>query len=170
MICSVCQKNEAKVHVTQIVDDKMQTVDLCEECSKAKGVTDPKTFSLADLLLGLGATQEATEVRAAAKTGETACPGCGLTQSDFKKTGRFGCPQCYPTFSEGLPAMLKTMHKGLRHIGKVPTALKPKRDAGDLLKALNRRLEKAVEAENFEEAAQLRDAIRALKQSGGGAA
>ena len=59
MICSVCQKNEAKVHVTQIVDDKMQKVDLCEECSKAKGVTDPKGFSLADLLLGLGASQEA---------------------------------------------------------------------------------------------------------------
>jgi len=164
MICSVCQKNEAKVHVTQIVDDKMQKVDLCEECSKAKGVTDPKGFSLADLLLGLGASQE-VETRSVAKPGETTCPGCGLTQSEFKKSVRFGCPQCYTAFGEGLPGMLKTMHKGLRHVGKVPTALKPRRDPADLLKALNRRLEKAVESENFEEAAQLRDAIRALKQA-----
>lgn len=165
MICSVCQKNEAKVHVTQIVDDKVQKVDLCEECSKAKGMTDPKGFSLADLLLGLGASQE-VETRAA-KPGELSCPGCGLTQSEFKKSVRFGCPQCYTSFGEGLPGMLKTMHKGLRHIGKVPHALKPRRDPADLLKTLNRRLEKAVESENFEEAAQLRDAIRALKPSAG---
>lgn len=163
MLCSICQKNEAKVHLTQIVDDKMQKIDLCEECSKAKGVTDPAGFSLADLLLGLGASQE-TEARPAAKPGETTCPSCGLSQSDFKKSGRFGCPQCYATFSEGLPAMLKTMHRGLRHAGKVPVAHRTKKEPADQLKQLNRRLEKAIESENFEEAAQLRDQIRAIKQ------
>lgn len=165
MLCSVCQKNEAKVHLTQIVDDKMQKVDLCEECSKAKGVTDPKGFSLADLLLGLGASQDA-ETRPVGKPGETVCPGCGLSQTDFKKTGRFGCPQCYGTFAEGLPGMLKTMHKGLRHVGKVPNAQRPRREP-DLLKQLNRRLEKAVESENFEEAALIRDQIRALRHAAG---
>jgi protein arginine kinase activator len=163
MLCSICQKNEAKVHLTQIVDDKMQKIDLCEECSKAKGVTDPAGFSLADLLLGLGASQEG-EQRSSVKPGEVACPACGLTQADFKKSGRFGCPQCYTTFADGLPAMLKTMHKGLRHVGKVPHALRPKRESADQLKQLNRRLEKAIQTENFEEAAQLRDQIRALKQ------
>lgn len=162
MLCSICQKNEAKVHLTQIVDDKMQKIDLCEECSKAKGVTDPAGFSLADLLLGLGASQE-TETRPAAKPGELTCSTCGLAQSDFKKSGRFGCPQCYVTFAEGLPAMLKTMHRGLRHSGKTPQAFRVKREPVDQIKQLNRRLEKAIESENFEEAAQLRDQIRALK-------
>jgi protein arginine kinase activator len=166
MLCSVCQKNEAKVHLTQIVDDKMQKIDLCEECSKAKGVTDPAGFSLADLMLGLGASQE-TETPTPTKPGELTCPGCGLSQSDFKKSGRFGCPQCYSTFAESLSAMLKTMHKGLRHAGKVPSALRVRREPTDALKQLNRRLEKAVESENFEEAALLRDQIRALKQSAG---
>jgi protein arginine kinase activator len=164
MLCSICQKNEAKVHLTQIVDDKMQKIDLCEECSKAKGVTDPAGFSLADLLLGLGATAEAGEAKPAAKPGEVACPTCGLAQSDFKKSGRFGCPQCYVTFAEALPGMLKTMHRGLRHTGKVPVAFRPKREPADQIKLLTRRLEKAIESENFEEAAQLRDQIRALKQ------
>ncbi|MBX3744674.1 MAG: UvrB/UvrC motif-containing protein [Verrucomicrobiae bacterium] len=164
MLCSICQKNEAKVHLTQIVDDKMQKVDLCEACSKAKGVTDPAGFSLADLLLGLGAAQDGGENRPTPKAGELSCPGCGLSQADFKKSGRFGCPQCYTTFAEGLPGMLKTMHKGLRHIGKVPQTHRPKRDPADLLRQLNRRLEKAIQMENFEEAAQLRDQIRALKQ------
>ncbi len=163
MLCSICQKNEAKVHLTQIVDDKMQKIDLCEECSKAKGVTDPAGFSLADLLLGLGTSQEA-EARPAAKPGELTCPTCGLAQSDFKKSGRFGCPQCYVTFAEGLPVMLKTMHRGLRHAGKVPQAFRVKREPVDQIKLLSRRLEKAIESENFEEAAQLRDQIRALKQ------
>lgn len=163
MLCSICQKNEAKVHLTQIVDDKMQKIDLCEECSKAKGVTDPAGFSLADLLLGLGGSQD-TEQRPPTKPGELTCTGCGLSQSDFKKSGRFGCPQCYATFADGLPGMLKTMHKGLRHAGKVPHAFRPRREASDLLKQLNRRLEKAIQTENFEEAAQLRDQIRALKQ------
>lgn len=164
MLCSICQKNEAKVHLTQIVDDKMQKIDLCEDCSKAKGVTDPAGFSLADLLLGLGAAPEA-ESKPAAKPGELACPGCGLAQSDFKKSGRFGCPQCYTTFAESLPAMLKTMHRGLRHTGKVPSAFRPKHEPADQIKQLSRRLEKAIDAENFEEAAQLRDQIRALKQA-----
>ncbi|MCC7376825.1 MAG: UvrB/UvrC motif-containing protein [Verrucomicrobiales bacterium] len=163
MLCSICQKNEAKVHLTQIVDDKMQKIDLCEECSKAKGVTDPAGFSLADLLLGLGSAQEG-EARPPAKPGEVVCSACGLSQADFKKSGRFGCPQCYVTFAEGLPAMLKTMHKGVRHVGKTPHAFRPRKDPVDQLRQLNRRLEKAIQAENFEEAAQLRDQIRALKQ------
>lgn len=165
MLCSICQKNEAKVHLTQIVDDKMHKIDLCEECSKAKGVTDPAGFSLADLLLGLGTpAQETTESRPAGKPGEVTCPGCGLGQSDFKKSGRFGCPQCYQTFAEGLPAMLKSMHRGLKHIGKVSRGHVVKKDPADVLKQLNRKLEKAIQSEDFETAAQLRDKIRALKQ------
>lgn len=168
MLCSICQKNEAKVHLTQIVDDKMQKVDLCEECSKAKGVTDPAGFELADLLLGLAAAPD-TEPRPAPKPGELVCPGCGLSQADFKKSGRFGCPRCYGAFAEGLPAMLKTMHRGLRHTGKVPRAARPRRDPAELLRQLTKRLEKAVQAEDFEQAAQLRDQIRALRQPAAGA-
>src|SRR4030095_983794 len=167
MLCSICQKNEAKVHLTHIVDDKLQKVDLCEECSQAAGVTDPNSFSLADLLLGLGATQEGeSTARPAGKPGELTCPECGLSQSDFKKSGRFGCPQCYTTFADGLPGMLNSMHKGLQHKGKVPQAHQSqRRDRSDVLVQLQRRLQKAIQTENFEEAAQLRDQIRALEQT-----
>ncbi len=58
MLCMICKQNEAKVHLTQIVGEKIQKVDLCEDCAKKKGVNDPAGFSLADLLLGLGASQE----------------------------------------------------------------------------------------------------------------
>ncbi len=164
MLCNVCKQNEAKVHLTKIVGDKMQKVDLCEDCSKEKGVDDATQYSIVDALLGK-ATDEAVaqaEPEAAAEPG-IRCPTCGYTQADFKKAGRFGCSDCYTTFGEGLQTMLKTMHKGIKHAGKVPAALQQSRAEAQKLKLLQKRLEKAVAEENFEEAAQLRDEIKRLK-------
>ena len=72
----------------------MQKVNLCEECSKQKGVSDPTGFALAELLLGMGPQEEAGETKPA----ETVCPACGFSQSEFKRIGRLGCPQCYDVF------------------------------------------------------------------------
>jgi protein arginine kinase activator len=135
----------------------MQKVDLCEECAKSKGVNNAPDFCLADLLLGLGASHE---IEQAAGGVELKCPHCGFTQADFKKSGRLGCPECYKTFAEGLEGLLKSMHKGIRHTGKVPEALREKRDASERLKTLQQKLAKAIEEENFEQAAILRDEIK----------
>jgi protein arginine kinase activator len=160
MLCMFCKQNPAKVHLTQIVGDKIQKVDLCEDCAKQKGVNDPAGFSLADLLLGLGASQEIAQATGGS---EVKCPNCGFTQADFKKAGRLGCSQCYATFAEGLDALLKSMHKGTRHVGKVPMALRQSRDLNERLKTLQKRLDKAVTAEDFEQAASLRDEIKVTK-------
>jgi len=157
MLCCICKEKEATVHLTQIAGDKMQKVDLCEECAKTKGVNDPTGFSLADLLLGLGASQEIEQAGGGA---ELKCARCGFTQADFKKAGRLGCPECYKTFAEPLEGLLKTMHKGTRHIGKVPEMFRQTRDLSDRLKGLQKRLNKAIEDEDFEEAAILRDEIK----------
>lgn len=161
MQCCVCKEKEAKVHLTQIVGDKMQKVDLCEECAKQKGVNDPAGFSLADLLLGLGASQEMEQ---ASGSSNLKCPHCGFTQADFKKAGRLGCAECYVTFADGLEGLLKSMHKGIKHMGKVPQALQQSRDLSDKLKALQKKLDKAVADEDFEQAAQVRDEIKATKE------
>ena len=58
MICCYCKEKQATVHLTQIAGEKMQKVDLCEECAKKKGVNEPTAFALADLLCGLGASSE----------------------------------------------------------------------------------------------------------------
>ena len=161
MLCIICKQNQAKVHLTQIVGDKMQKVDLCEECAKSKGVNDPAGFSLADLLLGLGASQELAGPYGG---DETKCPSCGFTQADFKKAGRLGCSECYNTFAEGLEGLLKTMHKGVRHVGKVPQALRQGRDLTEQLRQLQKRLDKAVAGEDFEQAASLRDEIKSTRE------
>jgi len=161
MQCCVCKEKEAKVHLTQIVGDKMQKVDLCEECAKQKGVNDPAGFSLADLLLGLGASQEMEQV---AGSGDLKCPHCGFTQADFKKAGRLGCSECYDTFAEGLEGLLKSMHKGIKHLGKVPQSLQQGRDLSEKLKSLQKKLDKAVADEDFETAAVVRDEIKTAKE------
>jgi protein arginine kinase activator len=157
MLCCICKDKEATVHLTQIAGDKMQKVDLCEECAKSKGVNDPTGFSLADLLLGLGASQEIEQAGGGA---EMKCPQCGFTQADFKKAGRLGCPECYQTFADAIEGLLKTMHKGTHHVGKVPESLRQSRDLNDRIKGLQKRLGKAIETEDFEQAAVLRDEIK----------
>lgn len=167
MLCMICKEKEAKFHFTQIAGDKMQKVDLCEDCAKSKGFADPASFSMADMLLGLGASKEIEK-----STGgeELQCPSCGFTQADFKKSGRLDCSECYQTFAEPLASLLKSMHKGTRHVGKVPQVLQKTRDISDRLKTLQKKLEKAIAAENFEDAADIRDEIKTLKEKLGHAA
>lgn len=111
--CDFCPK-PATVHLTQIVNNKVHKVDLCETCAQTKGVTDPTEFSsLADLLLKASLNPEPA-------AGGIRCEQCGFAQADFKKLGRFGCPACYDAFKGVLAPMLDGMHKGIVHTGKVP--------------------------------------------------
>ena len=159
MHCDVCQKNDATVYLTQIVEGKMQKVNLCEHCAKEKGVSDPTGFAMADLLLGLGATQQIEHGGQPAQK----CPVCGFTQIDFKKTGRLGCSACYDTFADGLANLLKGMHKGLKHTGKMPAHLSRRYAMADRVKSLETDLQKAVKNEKYEDAARLRDEIQKLE-------
>src|SRR2546421_6835503 len=158
MLCDVCKCNDAAVFLTEIVAGKMQKVNLCEGCSKEKGVQDPTGFALADLLLGIGATEEIEKGAPSQK-----CPMCGFTQADFKKTGRLGCSVCYVTFDEGLGSLLKAMHKGTEHVGKLPQRAHREVERDDRMRALNEDRQEAVAEENYESAAALRDQIKQLE-------
>lgn len=136
----------------------MQKVNLCDGCSKEKGVQDPTGFALADLLLGIGAAEEIEKGSSTQK-----CPVCGFTQADFKKTGRLGCSACYDAFSEGLTSLLKAMHKGTEHVGKVPQRAHQQIQMNHRMRALTADLQKAVAEENYETAASLRDQIKKLE-------
>lgn len=154
--CDLCA-NPATVHLTQIVNNKVHKVDLCETCAQAKGVTDPSGFSLADLLLKASLNPDAP-------VSAVRCEQCGFTQNDFKKHGRFGCPQCYETFSGLIEPMLDNMHKGTAHTGKVPERALERKTLHDRLDELESNLEDAVKTERYEDAARFRDEINQLKQ------
>ncbi len=160
MLCDLCKEKQANVFFTQIINGQVQKVNLCEECSKKKGVTDPTGFALAELLLGMGAPA------APVKPAEPGCPVCGFTQSDFKKAGRLGCDQCYRIFQQDIEGLLKTIHKGTRHVGKVPASAAAA-SAGNRLEELRKELAAAIEQEKFEDAARLRDEINTLSHVAG---
>ena len=158
MLCDVCKTNPATVFLTQIVDGKMQKINLCKPCSKEKGIDDPLNFGLADQFLGLGEAMEIEKGGASQK-----CPACGFSQADFKKTGRLGCATCYDTFAEGLDSLLKAMHKGTSHVGKVPARLQRTLQFNAQMKTLQTDLAKAVADEKYEDAADIRDRIKLLE-------
>ncbi|MEQ8329666.1 MAG: UvrB/UvrC motif-containing protein [Longimicrobiales bacterium] len=162
-VCDHCGGGDAVVHLTQIVNNEMTTCDLCEKCAAAKGLEtapEPVNFPLSDFLAQMG---DEMSPEATAGTDE-ACPFCGLTFADFRETGRLGCPQCYETYQDHLQGLLRRIHGGTQHVGKV--YLPPDPTASEMekrLETLRRRLNRAVEAEDFERAAELRDEIRALE-------
>ncbi|HTS19018.1 MAG TPA: UvrB/UvrC motif-containing protein [Verrucomicrobiae bacterium] len=158
MLCDICKKAEATVHLTQIVDGKMLKVDLCESCAKEKGVQEAAGFSLANLLVDLGAGEESR-----IESPGSPCPVCGFTQAEFKKTGRLGCSNCWETFEGSLATLLKAMHKGDHHVGKVPVRAMHSLALNGQMQELTGQLEKAVREEKYEDAAQIRDQIRELE-------
>lgn len=154
--CGECTK-PATIHLTQIIDNKIQKVDLCEDCPYKQGVTDPEGFSLADFLLKPPATLISDQ--------SVQCEACGFTPADFKKSGRFGCPQCYETFKDILDPMLKNMHKDIVHRGKVPEKALARLSRQRRLDQLQSDLNSAVKEEDYEEAARIRDLISQARDS-----
>lgn len=161
MMCDVCGKNEATVHLTEIVNDKVTKLHLCEECAKEKGAEMEEHFGLSDLLAGLadlGATAEPSIVDS------IKCPTCGFTYQDFKKVGRLGCGHCYDAFKKQLAPLLKRIHGADRHVGKIPVTIGKTIKDTRTLQELKMQMEKAIQTEEFEEAAKLRDKIRDLEK------
>jgi protein arginine kinase activator len=165
MQCDNCKDRPAGIHLTQIVNNSVTTVHLCEECAAAKGVQTGATVAkntLSDFLATMG-KGAAAALPADADAGR--CGFCGGSLQDFRESGRLGCPHCYETFGTHLRNLLRRLHGAHQHVGEIylpPTAAgsdDPTRRIGDLREQLKR----AVESENFELAAELRDRIRVLE-------
>ncbi len=166
MKCDFCDK-KATVFLTQLVEGQMKKVCLCDNCAKERGVTDPTGFSLADLLLGGlpgGPGTVATSASALVPGNGKKCVTCGFTLDDLKRVRRFGCSDCYATFSDEVAQMVRGMHKGTSHIGKVPEGLMAVQFRNQRIEELRSRLEQAITSESYEEAAGIRDEIRNLDE------
>jgi protein arginine kinase activator len=163
MRCEHCGEQDAEIHLTEIVEDEMATIHLCSSCAAEKGVASstPPAPPIADFLAHLGESGQETSLSGATEP----CPYCGTTARDFRKTGRLGCPQCYAHFAPQIRGLLRRIHGASQHMGKVYlTAACDLDDQNLRLATLRRRLERAVEIEDFEAAATLRDQI--LEMSG----
>ena len=95
------------------------------------------------------------------KETERKCPTCGMTESQLRQSGRVGCPDCYSTFADILNPYVEKLHGATRHIGTAPAA--PEQPKQDPVEALRAQLKTAVENEEYEQAARLRDEIRRME-------
>ena len=163
MLCQICGKTAASVHFTEIHDNKMTEIHVCERCAEEKGLHTPARkhkFDIADLLAHMADSMTTTDEE---RVGHVQCPNCSLLYSQFRETGRVGCAECYNAFKFQLRPLLRRIH------GSVDSKAKhPARSGGDAARArqlqrLHDELQRLVEHEEFERAAAVRDEIRRLQ-------
>ncbi len=183
MLCDKCGKNEATVFVKQVINNKETTQHLCRDC--AREIMDIGDFSLDKFFndfhhsyfgtsphMPLGSSWDSSAEQV------IHCPVCGMSYRDFRKSGRLGCSECYTTFADRLLPTVQSIHGKDHHVGKVkdgscshcdqPT----ERPAGGKQEAqyyeklaLQKQLQELIRAEKFEEAAKVRDEIKAIEES-----
>lgn len=166
MKCDSCNNKEATVHLTEIINNKVTKLHLCEECARKKSHQMEEHFGLADLLSGLADIASPMEKMENVREKKIKCPTCGFTFYNFRKMGRLGCPKCYVTFEKQLSPLFKKIHGSDVHIGKIIKTKEVVRDKTTLVSELKLKLTKAIQLEEFEEAARLRDQLRALARKG----
>ena len=164
MTCDQCHEREAIVHLTQIVDAEVTTLHLCERCAAERGVEPPAVGKspLGSFLAAMGKELEGAALPGVI-TGE-ACERCGATLRNFRETGRLGCPDCWRSFESQLRELVRRLHGSTFHVGERYTAPGESAPEGAAaLGTLREQLRLAIETENFELAAELRDRLRVME-------
>ena len=164
MLCEHCHENEAKISYTIVEGNDTKQMHVCPSCFQEFLAKQFPSSQIPPLdiqpmiqeLLSLFHGKDAEENRS--------CPVCGRSLKEFRKTGMFGCDNCYNTFAEELNALLPRMQGADHHVGAMPEAFRRNREASEKEQALKDRLDAAVADERYEDAALLRDEIKALKE------
>lgn len=132
---------------------------MCEDCPLKKEIIDPGNFSLTEIFKADIAKPES----GALTMGDAVCETCGFSQVEFEKRGRLGCPDCYTHFEPAVRSLIKDMHYGNTHKGKQPQIAVQRVDLSNRMSDLKKQLDGAVETEDFENAATIRDQIIELE-------
>jgi len=164
MLCQNCKERESTIQFTKIVNGQAMQIHLCEECAqKVQGFG----FSLypgmvSDFLQAILGMNPIGQTDSLSKLPQEKCAGCGRTFSQIQQAGRMGCDKCYERFEPQIQLLLRRIHGGGTHVGKVPVragkAFQSKRE----LEQLRDKLQALIQKEEFEEAAKVRDRIREL--------
>ena len=166
MVCDNCKERDAVINLTQVEHDSKVTLHLCEQCAREKGVETGGSVlnsPLGDFIKAMGKGGAGAALLPASSDG-LRCPACGSTLKDFRESGRLGCDQCYAAFDVHLRDLLRRLHGSSQHVGE--RYLAPgdaTSDPRSHVLELKAQLRRAVENENFELAADLRDRIRVLE-------
>ncbi len=164
MPCDQCHDREAVIHLTQIVNEQVTTLHLCERCAAEKGVESPAAVAKTPLGTFLAAMGKGLPEAAPAPKSTDTCSRCGGSLQDFRESGRLGCPDCWRAFESPLRDLLRRLHGSTHHLGERYAEMVVPAE-GEQARAVDLReqLRLAVETENFELAAELRDQLRVVE-------
>jgi protein arginine kinase activator len=165
MQCQICQKDEATIHLTEITNGQRTEIHICEHCAKQQGLAAKNHMPINELLSGLLASQPTDEELFGQTDKGVSCPGCGFTLEQFNKDAVLGCPDDYEIFEKSLLPLIAKAHSGkTTHCGKTPSKLPAEEKTQVKLINLQQELDKAIQSENYEQAAKLRDKITDLQK------
>lgn len=177
MLCQACNKNNAAVHYKTNINGVVKEKYLCRECAEKHGAAQNEMFPPIDVMDGFfGKTDDIFggffagmmgEPQTRKSTEHKACPMCGMRYSEFLHEGKIGCSKCYETFAQSLGATIKRIHTNSEHLGKVPEGIKSAFSDKRKIDELRKKLNGAIEAQEYEMAAKYRDEIRELENKGG---
>jgi len=164
MKCQKCNAREANTHIKKVVNGEYEELMLCSDCAHAMGYDNVFSLEMPDMFGGL--LQSFLGGALPARSGASRCPVCGSTYGDITNTGKVGCANCYSSFYSELLPSIRRIHGNTQHCGKVPegveyTEVKENKEQENDLESLKSQLSKAINEQNFELAAELRDKIKA---------
>jgi protein arginine kinase activator len=165
MQCQVCNKNEATIHLTEIAGSVRTEMHLCELCAQEQGIAVKTNIPINELLSNLLAVQPTDEELSGHSAKDVACPHCGFTLEQFRKEALLGCPYDYEVFEKSLLPLIERAHNGrTTHCGKLPSRVPSDAKKQIELLSLRQQLETAVQSEDYELAAKLRDKINQVEK------
>lgn len=165
MICENCKQRPAHVKMTVTQNGEPFTRHLCDVCASQLHPFQQQQDPLAvqQFLSNLFASEPAQKQSEREKS-QWSCPTCGWTYERFVHKGKFGCADCYKTFGNALPPVMKRLHNGnAEHVGQVPEAFEETRAVKRRIEDIRTKMKHAIEEEEFEKAAELRDQARELE-------
>lgn len=170
MLCDNCKKNEATVHIKKLMNGSKQEYSLCDSCAnELNGVSFVdissiglnNAFTVQDLLGGIidyvNQSSQSSEVNI------PTCENCGMSYTEFKKTGLMGCSECYESFDASLIPVIKRVQGNIEHVGRIPRKSGKEIMGKRQLLKLRENLNKAITSEEYERAAEIRDEIRKIQ-------
>lgn len=165
MLCQNCGKNEATTHIKQIINGDMAESHLCSECASHLGYSDMFSgfgLNLSELFGGfLGDTKPSVSSGKAPR-----CTKCGSSFDEIVHSGKVGCADCYRTFYDRLLPSIQRIHGKIKHSGKTAAAAPAQskvETTAEKIEKLKAAMNDAVAKQEFENAAKIRDEIKALE-------
>ncbi len=170
MLCQSCKKKEASFHYTSNENGNVTELHLCRDCAKKSGYLDEGMGSFnpfhffedsdsmfGELIGGMFGNAPAKPLRESA-----VCPFCGMRLGEFMHGGKAGCAKCYTTFKDAITPTISKIHGNTTHVGKIPAHRALHKSKEDKRRELESLLKASIEKQEYEKAAEYRDAIRAL--------